>query len=191
MQSRQRLFAGIKLDARTSKALSDAASRLQALGVRGRFVPAENYHATVIFLGLVDPDHSDQIADRLRQVVSGFVPFTLTFERVGAFPNMRRPSIVWAGPNRRDARFEHLCAATREALAPLGVVNDTRGDAHVTLCRCTRDNRRVPRVDFAPCTLRVERLTLFESFLGPAGARYVVLEEFPFGGASEGGAPDD
>jgi RNA 2',3'-cyclic 3'-phosphodiesterase len=154
-------------------------------------VPAENYHATVIFMGSVDPDVAAQVAGRLRQVASKLSPFTLAFERVGAYPNLRRPAVVWAGPSHRNERFEHLCAAAREALAPLGVVNDTRGDAHVTLCRCARESRRVPRIELAHCTTRVERLSLFESFLGAAGARYVVLEDFPFGPASESGSSGD
>jgi len=106
----------------------------------------------------------------------------LTLERIGAYPNLRRPGVVWAGPNRPSGAFAALCDAVAGVLAPIGVVLEARADAHVTLCRCGRDSRRMPRIDFTPREVHIAALTLFQSFLGPTGARYEPLAVFPFGG---------
>ena len=68
----------------------------------------------------------------------------------------------------------------RDALTALGLRFDQHADPHVTLARAVGLATELPRVE-PPSTppLRITGLTLYESVLGPGGARYDALEWLP------------
>jgi 2'-5' RNA ligase len=113
---------------------------------------------------------------------------------VGAFPNFRRARVVWIGVNH-EARLELLHHDLEVAAETEGF--EIAGRAfrpHVTLARVRtplelEHVRRLARlartIDFT-ATTDVSEITLFESTLASAGARYRRLHGATLGGGRGG-----
>ena len=78
-----RLFIAIPLPPDITRALSAARVALEAHGATGRFVPRENYHITLHFLG--DTDELHDITGAMRQAVRDIKPFVLRLREYGSF----------------------------------------------------------------------------------------------------------
>ena len=78
-----RLFIAIPLPPDITRALSAARVALESHGATGRFVPRENYHITLHFLG--DTDALKDITDAMRESVRDIKPFVLRLKEYGSF----------------------------------------------------------------------------------------------------------
>ncbi len=164
---RPKLFAGIDLDSRVRRECAQIAARLEAQGVRARFEPAQKLHVTLAFLGWVDADQVEPIAQALRAAASACKGFTLQFDKVGAFPHERKPRIIWIGCREQGEEFRNVAAALRIEYGRLGFNFEKDAVTHVTIARVKEGNAHLPVLDFKPVRLSVKELTLFESL--PAG----------------------
>jgi RNA 2',3'-cyclic 3'-phosphodiesterase len=173
---KRRLFVGITLDAASRAACVAVSEELRTTGLRAKYEAAEKLHATLAFLGFVDPRRVDEIVAALGQCASGSIPFAITLDKVGAFPHERRPRIVYVGAREQGAAFRSLAANVRAAYAALGFEFNNDPVAHVTLARIKEFTRALPLIDVAPIRLPIESLTLFESLPDPANktSRYEV-----------------
>lgn len=174
MPYRPKLFAGIELDERVRERCAEISARLQANGLDGRFDEPGKFHITLAFLGWVDPEQMDSIRDRLAAIAEAVPPFTLTLDKVSAFPNERRPKVVWLGAQDQGPAFRKLAYTARAAYEQLGFNFDKDAVAHVTLARVKGGRAHLPMLDVRPMHLHVTQIALFESI--PAGntTRYEV-----------------
>jgi 2'-5' RNA ligase len=178
LRKRRRLFVAADLDDTARAACASVAERLRAKPWFGKWVPPENYHLTVAFLGGVDDERVAEIIAALRAVAPRIEPVEVPLDTVGAFSSERKPRVAWVGSASPVPAFTAMCGAVRGALAALGFELDARTDAHVTLAR---SDGRTPLPHVEPphtAPLRIEALTLYESFTAPAGARYEIVERF-------------
>jgi 2'-5' RNA ligase len=168
-----RLFVAADLDVASREACARVAEHLRERGWPGRWVAPENYHLTVAFLGSVDPARLPDVVKAVQDAAPRVAPFDVPLDAVGAFPNSRRPRVVWVGPGAAVLAFGTLCGVVRSELAALGFTFEPHADAHVTLARAAGPTVALPAVDpprIAP--LPVAALTVYESFTERAGARY-------------------
>ena len=139
-------------------------------------------HFTLSFLGNVPDDAAAPIASALDAAVTGLAPFRAQLEGVGAFPNARRPRVVWAGV-ADPPPLVALATRVREALAAAGYPGDAKDfRAHLTLAR-TRSERDLAHVvaflrehahDPLP-DVPIEEARLYRSVLSPQGPSYETL----------------
>src|SRR3989338_5012993 len=61
-----------------------------------RWIPAQNLHITVYFLGDVEEQKIKSLSDQLRTHLSTLSPFVLEFEKILFAPPHRPPRMVWA-----------------------------------------------------------------------------------------------
>jgi 2'-5' RNA ligase len=166
--------------------------RLIALGGSlpgARWVPEENLHLTLRFIGEVPEPSFDDIAVALSGIA---VPaFDLTVMGVGHFERAHSPTMLWAGlqPN---AQLTQLHDRIESALRRIGLeAEDHKFHPHITLARLDNavSSERVAgfiRANslFRAAPFRVERFVLFSSVLGRSGSTYHAEVEFPLAGAS-------
>jgi 2'-5' RNA ligase len=94
--------------------------------------------------------------------------------------------VLWVGIRGEDAlgRLERLAAGFEHAARTAGFAAENRPfRPHLTLARASRTGRAVlpaAREFVSEVALEVDRVKLFRSELLPGGARYSVLETFPF-----------
>ncbi|HTW29116.1 MAG TPA: RNA 2',3'-cyclic phosphodiesterase [Acetobacteraceae bacterium] len=128
-----RLFVALDLPWSLKQRLS-----LLAGGLPGaRWVPAENFHLTLRFIGEVPPHQADEIDHALAALRAPC--FSLTLSGLGLFSKggnrSGRPTALWVGVER-NPQLDHLQAKVATALQRTGLDAERRRFApHVTLAR--------------------------------------------------------
>ena len=152
-----------------------------------RWVPPENIHLTLQFLGAVPEERVAGVEAALRDAAAGARPFSLSLHGAGGFPNARRPRIIWAGLEGDVAPLAELVRDLGARLAKLGFPPEDRPFApHLTLGRA-RDGHGAPGLAGAlaraaqiePTPWRATELVLVESHLSPRGPRYEAIARVP------------
>ncbi len=156
---------------------------LEATRADIRFVETENIHLTLKFLGEI----GQSLVEQVSQVVEGtsFQPFTARIERVGVFPNLRRPRVVWAGITEGASRLEEIWSEIDGELSKLGFERERRRfSPHITIGRVRSGRNRDKLVheisslsDYVFGELHVDRVSLKKSVLTPRGPIYSTLAE--------------
>ena len=98
-------------------------------------------HVTLLFLGEVDDREVVQVCRAVKEVAGREPPFGLCVSGVGAFPNARRPKVVWGGITEGADVLQRLYAALEEKMLALGCYRseDRAYTPHLTLGRVTSD----------------------------------------------------
>jgi len=138
-----RLFIAINLPVEVREALEKVQQTLKAITFPIKWVEPKNMHLTLDFLGEVEEQRITLIKESLQQTAGNFVPFNLCLERVGAFPNLRNPRIIWVGLGGDTAKVYGLQAQIHRALLEQGFVLDNKPfNPHLTLGRVKQSGSR-------------------------------------------------
>ncbi|MEM7122145.1 MAG: RNA 2',3'-cyclic phosphodiesterase [Pseudomonadota bacterium] len=175
------LFIGIDLPSGVSERLAGLGG-----GVPGaRWVPAENMHVTLRYIGDVDGTMADDIATGLAQI--GGTPFEIAVEGVDRFGGKNDTRVIYAGVVPREP-LKHLRDKIETMLQRLGMQADERRyTPHVTLARLKRAPQdRVGRFLEHHGMLMTERFEvrqfhLYASMRGHDGAVYRIEHSYPLG----------
>jgi 2'-5' RNA ligase len=165
-----------------------------------RWTPVENLHITLRFLGETSPAQCAAIAQGLDKAASGRSPFSLHLRRLGAFPTLRRPNVLWLGIHGDQTALSALQAACEELARSLGFAPEERPfSPHLTLARAQRNADRqalaaagdvlneLARLSNAPFLdnmaahsgFTVNEVVHMQSELLPAGPVYTLLYRSP------------
>jgi RNA 2',3'-cyclic 3'-phosphodiesterase len=173
------------MDGPIRRALAGLIEELNRPSQPVKWVAPENIHLTLKFLGEVAEERVSEAAQIVRDCAVGIGPFALAVRGTGAFPNVQRPRVIFAGAqDERDAAHE-LARRLEERMEALGVEREERPfQCHVTLGRL-REPRALPALaakmttaaarDFGKMT--VAQVTLIESKLTPQGPIYRPVEQ--------------
>ena len=182
-----RAFVAVDLPEDVERAMGAAAQSLRDARIEGlRIVRPEGIHLTLKFLGDVPESRVDEIGHAVSESVAGHQRFEVSTGGFGAFPNTRRPQVLWVGLAGRLEPLMGLQADVDAALSRLGFQTETRPfHPHLTLARL---DRRMPAgarrasLDALESTglsvgmpIPVRSVSLVQSILGRGGARYVRL----------------
>ena len=150
-----------------------------------RWVPVENIHLTLKFLGDVSLSNVERLEEIIRSAVAGQREFAVSVGSVGAFPSPQRARVLWAGVEGPSELFSVQRVVDVET-ARLGYVSEARPfKPHLTLGRVSRnatskDIQRIAqvlkdsKVGFLGMS-GIKKLHLFRSDLRPHGALYTKL----------------
>ena len=164
--------------------LRDLKSRLPGGPVR--WVPGRNIHLTIKFLGDVSLTSLDLLLAMLQTEAARHLQFDFSVGGLGAFPNPRRPRVVWVGVEA-PPELASLHRGVETEMARLGYAPEERPfSPHLTLGRVTRNANpgdlhqlsnvlETYKVGFLGVT-RVQAIHLFRSDLQPSGAIYTRLQ---------------
>jgi|GEM_PF-138620 len=203
---RLRLFLALPLSVAARREAGSRGHELRRRLPRSRWVPPENLHLTLVFLGRVEEAAVPALIDAVAPAFAACPGLTLRFAGGGTFPPSRPPKVGWVGVEVEEGRerLERLQAAVAEAAGRiLDPGAPPPGSAkpwlpHLTLVRpkerwTKRDSARFAeafRKPLAPAH-PVTAGHLMQSLLGGGrgGApEYRSLAEFPLGTAAEGDA---
>jgi 2'-5' RNA ligase len=169
-----RAFLAIPLPGKLCEELAAVGRSIAGL----RAQKAGTIHLTIRFLGEVeDPE---PVAGAAAEVASRHAPFDVSLVGVGAFPDERRPRVVWVGLGAGAGEAAALAAEIEAAVVALGFPPEERPwSPHVTLGRFRDRPPRPPPFDpkRAFGHARADRLILFRSVLTPEGALHEAFRE--------------
>jgi 2'-5' RNA ligase len=170
----KRLFIGLELPLTSRTMLAALDPRIKGL----RWLPVDQFHLTMSFLGQVEAEQEDTLRTALATV--RVPPFFLPIQGVGAFGGAR-PTIVWAGVGKGHPHLFALHKHIQDAVLQSGFEPDLKPfHPHITLARA----KDVPRQALHPFLHRYEEaefdlfpvtaFVLFSSLLSPEGATHTV-----------------
>jgi RNA 2',3'-cyclic 3'-phosphodiesterase len=154
-----------------------------------RWATSEQLHVTLAFLGSVEERRIDDLTEGLGRAAAKRQGFATRIAGGGAFPDVGRARVLWAGLDVDDAArsgLDLLAAGCRTAANRAGIeVDGQRFRPHVTVARLAHPTEVSSWVRLLDAYVGpgwdVDRISLVASYLGegPRGRpRYEVLEEF-------------
>jgi 2'-5' RNA ligase len=149
-----------------------------------RFLPDENLHLTVHFLGEVPADQVMEIQQGLQQLAATQENFQLTFECLEPGPKPKSPRLIWARFRPHPA-FTQLCAAVFQQMG-IRPPDHAEYIPHITLARFRKDAPRPvslpiiypPEPNFL---MPVNSVALWQSELKSPQPVYHILAEYTLG----------
>ena len=186
-----RAFAAIELPETIRARLQEEIGRLRQAGGCASWVRPEHMHLTLRFLGEIAEEQKTAISGMLRDICATADPLQLAVEGIGAFPNTRRPAVVWAGVRLVMGDLIGLQQKIEQAARNIGLGTDNKPfHPHVTLARirdlafserlakAVRDRADGGTVAFGD-EFEAFAVALFHSDLKPGGPVHTRLEEYP------------
>jgi RNA 2',3'-cyclic 3'-phosphodiesterase len=174
-----RCFVAVDIDDSSLKAaMQRAQAALVATGADVKAVEEENIHITLKFLGEISEERTARVAELVKGIA--FRPFTLDFRGVGVFPDLSRPSVVWAGVAGEALDMLAVFTELERGLKMLRFEPERRPfQLHVTLCRVRTGHNRVQLAEVVKDMedeefglQRVEHIRLKKSVLTRKGPIY-------------------
>jgi 2'-5' RNA ligase len=182
-----RSFIAIPLSSEIHKKLHQVSDTLRKnlFSVPVRWVNPDNIHLTLKFLGDVSLSNLEILQNILASEVNTYSQFEISVGELGAFPNPRRPRILWIGVES-PPELKAMQISIETSLERLGYPREDRPfSPHLTLGRL---NRKTTYQDFGQVTKvlstinvgflgadRVKEVNLYRSDLKPGGAIYTRL----------------
>jgi 2'-5' RNA ligase len=174
-----RLFVAIDLPQQQK----DEVRRLYTQLPGARWVPAEQLHLTLRFLGEVEEAGVPSIKKALGRV--SFPPFALSLSGVGHFPAGRFPRVFWVG-FAPAPELAQLYVSLERNLAEAGFLPEERKfSPHLTLARlhgtpaAAVDALEAAHRTFSCDPFTVTEFHLYQSVLKPGGAVHTSLATYP------------
>jgi RNA 2',3'-cyclic 3'-phosphodiesterase len=146
-------------------------------------------HLTLKFFGDISMADMENIGSAVKKEAVGVAPLLLKVEKLGVFPDWRKPRVLWLGTTGDTERLMSLQNKLETDFEILGFSRENRPfRAHLTLARI-----KIPQSaagleaaakklgDFSAGEFRATELILFRSKLTPQGAIYTRLATIPLG----------
>jgi len=140
----------------------------------------ENLHYTIKFLGDISEETVNEVKMKVREVVSGFQPFTLNIKNIGVFPNLSNIRIIWLGgpelyqlQKAIDEGFSGLFKKEREIVPHLTIARVRFLENKEKLVNFLEENKEVNIGSF-----EVNEIKLKKSVLTSSGPLYENQEVF-------------
>ena len=186
-----RTFIAVEISSQMQKKIQAAVEPLRKeLGsTLIRWVPIQNIHITLKFLGDVSPASVDYLTQILRAEADSVPAFDIAISGLGSFPSLRRPRVLFIGI-QAPAELEALYRGIESACERLGYKSEDRGfSPHLTVGRVKQDasatdQQKIRRalagttID-SPGTARVNFVHLYKSDLKPSGSVYTQIFSAP------------
>ena len=178
-----RTFIALPIPDNIKDSLQSAILQLKGKNHGVRWVKPEGLHITLKFLGDIHEDLLGPLSVELDRAAQDHQALKLSLSSCGAFPNVKRPRVVWVGLTGDMEELSGLAASIEKACARCGILEEKRAfSGHITLGRL----KAPTMVDLAIGSLagifNVSEVLLCQSELLPGGARYTVLHRSSLGG---------
>ena len=179
-----RVFFALELPSEARERAAKAAQALRAGVPRGvRWVPPENLHLTLKFLGDVDAAQVPRLIGRAEAKLWPVPPFEVELAGLGALPSVRSARVLWLGVRKGNREMARIARKLDAAAASIGVERERRPfQAHLTLGRLRERASPGERSGIGELIAAAEfeggppwevnQVSLMRSTLTPSGAIY-------------------
>ena len=178
-----RLFVAIEIPEGAKDELEAAFAPWREAFPKARWVPRENQHVTLKFLGRTWPRLVDWVPEQVEAAAADVPRFTVRLRGVGSFPSAKTGRALWAGFEDTDL-ITGLATEIEAALVEEFPAEKRRFHPHLTVAR-SDPPLKLP-AGYSGTKLEtdeweVDHVVLFRSHLGRPAPRYEPLARFPVG----------
>jgi len=179
-------ISGEKLDFDPNEKLKKLKTNLSKKELEFKFVPQENLHITLNFIGEISEDILPSIKDELSKLVDAHEGFDLKLSDLDAFPDIQKGRVMWIGV-QNSIKLRSLQEDCEQRLRDLGLeleIREYRPHMTVARIRSPRNLKDVlsPYQGHKFGVMTVKSVVLYESKLGGAFPIYSKIEEFDLKG---------
>jgi 2'-5' RNA ligase len=178
-----RTFIGVQIAPAVRARISEAVTQLSQEISGIRWVPEENFHFTLKFLGATEEAQVEPIEQALEKAIHPFRRFSINAKHLGVFPDLKRARVLWVG--LEGSELAALAKKLETVLEGFGFPRENRAfRPHLTVGRWRNFSgsgqqlgeklKRWDNVDFGQSD--VDEVILFQSILKPSGAVYQPLK---------------
>jgi 2'-5' RNA ligase len=180
-----RLFVAIEIPDAVKDVVEEAFAPWREAFPDARWVPRDNMHVTLKFLGRTWPRLTDWVPERVEVAASQASGFPARLRGVGSFPSAKRGRALWAAFEDQEG-IGSLAAGIESALVDEFPAEKRPFHPHLTVAR-SDPPLRLPS-EYTGTKLEsqaweVDHVVLFRSHLGRPAPRYEPLARFLLGTA--------
>lgn len=195
----RRLFIAINLPEEIKREIARIITQINANEISIRWLPPENWHLTISFLGYQLDEAISPIIESLKETVKNFSAPLMEFEKIIYGPPNKSPRMIWlAGTKETSKILSEIKNKLEDELIKNRVQfkKDNRGfNCHLTLARFleTRINTDLKQIDTdiirinqylnqhkSAFAFYAKSFDLMESHLKRTGAEYEILASLTF-----------
>ena len=186
-----RAFLAIEPPEDILQALSRLQEKLKReISCRISWTKPESQHLTLKFFGDISTEDVKNICSAIENRIASLSPLKLKIEKIGVFPDARRPRVLWCGVTSDGEKLSALQKQLEADFEGIGFPGDDRPfRSHLTLGRVKESHGFVGISEaltkyksYAAGVFECRQLILFQSKLLPQGAVYTKLAEFTLKG---------
>jgi RNA 2',3'-cyclic 3'-phosphodiesterase len=180
-----RTFIALPTQSSAQRAIAEIQTKLKATKADVKWESQDKFHITLVFLGNIEQTKLELFSLGLAKSVQQFPSFTITYESLGAFPNIHKPRVVWIG-TKTNQTILNLQAIAERVCVEFGFAKEDRVfHPHITLGRVKEIRNfvslteAIKTITFEPIETRCSEVLLMKSELHPSGSIYTILNSFP------------
>lgn len=183
-----RLFIAINLPENTKDIIGDSVQKLEKIYQNERFIPRENWHLTICFLGYQPDEAISPILETTKETAAEFSEPEIELEKIILAP-LDKPAkrMIWIKGTKKTSEIlgkikNHLEEKLIENKVKFKI-DYPEFNAHLNLVRMKYPSKNflpLETSDFRPVIFKAETLDLMESHLKRTGAEYEVISQFDF-----------
>jgi RNA 2',3'-cyclic 3'-phosphodiesterase len=180
-----RTFIALPASAETQQQMAVVQYRLIATQADVKWELQNKFHITLKFLGSVETSSIESLSSALTEMMKKFPAFEITYNSLGAFPNLHNPRVIWIGTESNQIMLD-LQSGVERVCSDFGFQKEEPAfHPHITFGR-VKGTRNLARLTEAIKTITFEsmqsqcsELLLMKSDLRPSGSIYTILKSFP------------
>jgi len=189
-----RLFYAIFISPRIAETLARHISQCALSGADVKWVEPQNLHLTLKFIGEVQLERLEEIIAAGESAADGVKTFRVFWEGFGAFPDFRRPRVIWAGMKQGGRAVFEIAERLEDRLAAEGFRKEERAfRPHLTIGRVKSPGgleelrKATERIQNSRIgEMEVSSFSLVKSTLTSRGPIYSVVRNFELGAKEDG-----
>jgi 2'-5' RNA ligase len=181
-----RTFIAIELPGQIKNQIGQVQAPLKKTKSFVSWVKPGNIHVTLKFLGEVPEEKMDEVFSAIGKAVEGIKKFSMSLKGMGAFPNVKRPRVIWVGAGSGQEELSGMAGRIEEEMEKIGFPKEKRRfSPHFTIGR-VKSPKNVEKLmemvgssDFQTGEIAVSEVVVMRSQLHSAGAIYTPLKKIP------------
>ena len=184
INNEKRVFIGIPIGCKIKSILPIAKSAINCNPNSIKWIPPENIHLTLSFLGNFRVKDIPHLIESLEKKITSN-DFQLTITGTGVFPSSKSPKVLWLGISKG---IDELTLLQIQVEKSVRVFNDNDDNntfiPHISIARIKKGPRKIDVLPFlnsvySKIELDVNSISMYESKLLPEGAQYTIINTFP------------
>ncbi len=180
-----RAFIAVEIDSTNKQKLSELITLLKKTDTDVKWVNENQMHLTLKFLGNIEETKVGEVSRTLESITKDFKEFYISLFKIGAFPNINKPRVIWISLDEGKDILKLLADRIDSVLEKIGFAKEKREfNAHLTLGRVkslkniSQLTELIQKTAFqSQDKIKISSLILFQSTLTSKGAIYAPLAE--------------
>ena len=184
VNNEKRVFIGIPIGCKIKSILPIVKSAVNCNPNCIKWIPTENIHLTLSFLGNIRVKDIHHFIESLEKKITSN-DFQLTITGTGVFHSSKSPKVLWLGISTGIYELTLLQIQVEKSVREFkdNYENNTF-IPHISIARIKKGPRKIDVLPFlnsvySKIELDVNSISMYESKLFPEGTQYTVLDTFP------------